>query len=209
MMIYTVTFNPALDYTVYLADFTPGKTNRTQREELLFGGKGINVSAVLTALGEPTVALGFVAGFTGEALANALTAHKIAHELITLPAGQTRINVKIKAGTESEINAAGPEVPAECVTQLLQKLDALKSGDTLVLAGSVPPSMPKDIYEKMICRVKGRSVRVVVDAERELLLRVLPHRPFLIKPNLRELCDAVGRELASHGEIFALLREMV
>lgn len=200
-MIYTVTLNPCLDYYVYLADFAAGKTNRTLREELLFGGKGINVSAVLTALGEPTVALSLVAGATGAALCAALTEHGVAHEFVTLPAGQTRINVKIKAGEESEINAAGPDVPSESLCALLDKLDALKKGDTLVLAGSVPRTVPRDIYEQMILRVSDREVRVVVDAERELLLRALSYRPFLIKPNLCELCEIVGATLMTDGEI--------
>lgn len=200
-MIYTVTLNPALDYYVYLADFAEGKTNRAQREELLFGGKGINVSAVLSALGEPTVALGFVAGATGAALCAALTARGVAHELVTLPKGQTRINIKIKAGKESEINAAGPDVPRESLLALLDKLSSLKKGDTLVLAGSVPRTVPRDIYEQMILRVLDRDVRVVVDAERELLLRALPYRPFLIKPNLDELSDIAGKPLTTDGEI--------
>ncbi len=207
-MIYTVTLNPALDYNVYLADFTAGETNRTQREELLFGGKGINVSTVLTELDEPTVALGFVAGFTGEALCAALTARRVAHEFVTLPAGQTRINVKIKADKESEINAAGPDVPKASLDAFFRKLDALRAGDTLVLAGSVPRSVPKDIYEQMILRVKNRHVRVVVDAERDLLLRILPYRPFLIKPNLRELSDMVERELITDGDIADAAREL-
>ena len=207
-MIYTVTLNPALDYYVYLSDLAVGKTNRTIREELFFGGKGINVSAVLSALGEPTVALGFAAGATGAALCAALTEQGIAHEFVTLPKGQTRINVKIKAGEESEINAAGPDVPSESLDALLDKLDALKKGDTLVLAGSVPRTVPRDIYEQMILRVLDREVRVVVDAERELLLRALPYHPFLIKPNLAELCEIVGATLTTDGEIIAAARHL-
>jgi len=200
-MIYTVTLNPALDYTVYLSSFVEGKTNRAAREVLLFGGKGINVSAVLTALGEPTVALGFAAGFTGEALCGALTAAKIANEFVRLPQGQTRINVKIKAEVESEINAGGPAVPETAIAALMDQLNALRAGDTLVLAGSVPRSVPVDIYERMILCVWERGVRVVVDTEREALLPILPYRPFLIKPNLDELSRIVGKELAREDEI--------
>ena len=158
-MIYTVTLNPALDYTVYLSSFREGKTNRTERETLFFGGKGINVSAVLTALGEPTVALGFAAGFTGEALGGALTAAKIANEFVRLPQGQTRINVKIKAELESEINAGGPEVPEAAIAALMDKLNALRAGDTLVLAGSVPRALPADIYERMLLHIMKMATR--------------------------------------------------
>lgn len=207
-MIYTVTLNPALDYTVYLSHFALGKTNRTHAEEMFFGGKGINVSAVLTALGEPTVALGFVAGFTGEALLLALAAANIGQEMIRLPQGQTRINVKIKGGQESEINAMGPDVPPEALAALMKQLDMLRATDTLVLAGSVPSSVPKTVYEDMLRRVAPLGVRVVVDAERELLLRTLPYHPFLIKPNLQELSDIVGRPLLNDSEIAAAAAEL-
>ena len=202
-MIYTVTLNPALDYTLYLSRFVAGATNRSEREELFFGGKGINVSAILTELGEPTVALGFVAGFTGEALLRALDAAGIRHEMVLLPEGQTRINVKIKGAEESEINGQGPQITKEALAALFARLDRLEATDTLVLAGSVPPSVPKNIYEQMICRVASRGVRVVVDAERTLLLATLPYRPFLIKPNRKELCDLVGKDLKNDEEIAA------
>ena len=202
-MVYTVTLNPALDYTLYLSHFVAGATNRSEREELFFGGKGINVSAILTALGEPTVALGFVAGFTGEALLRALDAAGIRHEMTLLPKGQTRINVKIKGAEESEINGQGPVITQEALATLLARLDRLEPTDTLVLAGSVPPSVPKNIYEEMIRRVAPRGVRVVVDAERSLLLSALPYRPFLIKPNKIELSDMVEKELQGDKEIAA------
>lgn len=207
-MIYTVTLNPALDYTVWVSDFAADKTNRAEREMLLFGGKGINVSAVLSALGEPTVALGFVAGVTGEALCALLRDACVAEEFIRLPEGQTRINVKLKATKECEINAGGPAVPPSAITALLRKLDVLRAGDTLVLAGSVPRSVPTDIYEQMLLQIRGRDIRVVVDAERALLLPILPYRPFLIKPNLRELCDMVGQELTGESEIAQAAREL-
>ncbi|MBE6604166.1 MAG: 1-phosphofructokinase [Ruminococcaceae bacterium] len=207
-MIYTVTLNPALDYTVYLSHFALGKTNRSCREELFFGGKGINVSAVLTALGEPTVALGFVAGFTGQALLQALAAANIGQEMIHLPEGQTRINVKIKGEQESEINATGPDVPPAALAALMKQLDGLRATDTLVLAGSVPPSLPDGVYEEMLHRVAPLGVRVAVDAERALLLRTLPYHPFLIKPNLQELSDMVGRPLSNDDEIAAAAAEL-
>lgn len=207
-MIYTVTLNPALDYTVWVADLAMGKTNRTARETLHFGGKGINVCAVLGALGEPSVALGFAAGFVGEALCNMLHCAHITHDFVRLSQGETRINIKLKTGEETEINASGPDVPPDAIEALLAKLDMLCAGDTLVLAGSVPRSVPSDIYEQMLMRIRDRDIRVVVDAERELLLPILPYRPFLIKPNLRELCDMVGRELVSDQEIVQAAREL-
>ena len=200
-MIYTVTLNPALDYAVYLAKLCTGKTNRTVREVLSLGGKGINVSAVLAALGEPTVALGFVAGGTGDMLRAMLAEAAIGEELIVLPQGATRINVKIKAGTETEINAAGPVIDGQALAQLLAQLARMKKGDTLVLAGSVPPSLPRDAYKDMAEIAVARGVRLVVDAERELLLPILAYRPFLIKPNRDELSAIVGRTLVTDTEI--------
>ncbi|MBQ3056994.1 MAG: 1-phosphofructokinase [Clostridia bacterium] len=207
-MIYTVTLNPALDYTVWVSDFEVGKTNRAAREALCFGGKGINVSAVLTALGEPSVALGFAAGFVGEALCNMLHRAHVTQDFVRLSQGETRINIKLKTGGETEINASGPDVPPDAIEALLAKLDMLCAGDTLVLAGSVPRSVPSDIYEQMLFRIRGREIRVVADAEKALLLPILPYRPFLIKPNLRELCDMVGRELVSDHEIVQAAREL-
>ena len=207
-MIYTVTLNPALDYTVWVSNFAMGKTNRTAREVLQFGGKGINVCAVLGALGEPAVALGFAAGFVGEALCNMLHSAHIMHDFVRLSHGETRINIKLKTGEETEINASGSDVPPDAIEALLAKLDMLCAGDTLVLAGSVPRSVPSDIYEQMLLRIRDRDIHVVVDAERELLLPILPYRPFLIKPNLRELCDMVGRELVTDQEIAGAAREL-
>ena len=207
-MIYTVTLNPALDYTVYVQDFKTGKTNRSAREALFFGGKGINVSAVLTALGEPTVALGLVAGYTGEALCALLHEAGIPEDFIRLQEGQTRINVKLKTGEETEINAAGPCIDERVLCALFGQLDRLAPGDMLVLSGSVPRSVPSDIYEKIISRTARRDIRVVVDAEAALLLPVLPYRPYLIKPNLGELCDMVDRVLVHESEIVQAAREL-
>lgn len=207
-MIYTVTLNPALDYAVYLPDFRVGELNRTGREVLSFGGKGINVSAVLAALGEPTIALGFVAGATGQMLCKMLEAAAVGEDFIRLPQGETRINVKIKADTESEINATGPHIDEKSLECLFAQLARLKKGDTLVLAGSVPPSLPRDVYQKMAEIAVPRGVRLVVDAERDLLLPILFYRPFLVKPNKAELAAIVGRALATDAEIEAAAREL-
>lgn len=200
-MIYTVTFNPALDYVVRMGDFCAGAVNRTDSEEVQFGGKGINVSTVLQNLGMESIALGFVAGFTGQALERGLKRAGIKTDFIQLARGLTRINVKIKAGDETEINGQGPDIPPEALEKLLQKLDRLESRDMLVLAGSIPASLPSDIYERIMVRLKGRGIEIVVDATRDLLCNVLPYRPFLIKPNSLELGELFGRSLTGDGEI--------
>lgn len=186
-MIYTVTFNPALDYVVRVTDFCLGATNRCEREELYCGGKGINVSLVLHELGIQNTALGFIAGFTGTALKQKLNAHGITTDFILLPKGFSRINIKLKSGEETEINGRGPQIDPQSLEALYRKLDALRPGDTLVLAGSIPATLPADIYEQILRRLSGRELRFVVDAAGSLLERVLPYRPFLIKPNHHEL----------------------
>ena len=205
-MIYTLTLNPALDYALYLPAFSEGKTNRSAREQLDFGGKGINVSYILHQLGVPTVALGFIAGFTGEALRAMLEREGIPCEFIALERGMTRINVKIKSEKESEINAQGPDIPHEALEKLYDRLDRLGAGDTLLLAGSVPASLPKDIYETILARLDGKGVRYAVDAEGQLLLNVLKYRPYLIKPNRAELCGLVGRELTDDADVACAAR---
>lgn len=207
-MIYTVTFNPALDYHMHADSFTVGTTNRSSHETITFGGKGINVSVVLSALGVPSVALGFVAGFTGEALMTMLGELGVQNEMIRLPRGMTRINVKIKGNSESELNAAGPDIDEASLAALMQKLSCLTAADTLVLSGSVPPSISRDIYEKIAALMVKRGVRVVLDAEKDLLLPMLPYRPFLIKPNKRELADMVGETLDSKEAIVAAARSL-
>lgn len=194
-MIYTVTLNPALDYLLWVESFTPGATNRSAREALQWGGKGINVSVVLSRLGQATTALGFVAGFTGAVLAEGLRQEGIRTEFITLPQGNTRINVKLKGAEETEVNAGGPPIDERSVAALWAQLDALTSGDTLVLAGSVPKDMPADTYCRILARLQGRGVRCVVDATGALLTATLPYRPFLIKPNRSELEELCGRSL--------------
>lgn len=207
-MIYTVTFNPALDYVMRMSTLVQGKTNRSVTEELYFGGKGINVSFVLREFGVETTAFGFVAGFTGDALVQALAEQGICTDFIRLQEGMTRINVKLKTDFETEINAGGPPIPAEKIAELLEKLEQIQSGDTLVLAGSVPKSLPADIYEQIMARLQGRGIRIVVDAERDLLRNVLKFRPFLIKPNIHELSDLVGHELTDNDDIVAAAKDL-
>ena len=200
-MIYTVTFNPAVDYVVHLNAFTPGETNRSVSEEVYFGGKGINVSIILAQLGMESTALGFVAGFTGEALEKALVAGGTRTDFIRLPEGMTRINVKMKGDCETEINASGPRIDASSLEKLFAKLEVLQAGDTLVLAGSVPGSLPADIYEQILKKLSGRGIRFVVDATGKLLLNVLKYRPFLIKPNRAELEEICGRKLDTQEKL--------
>ncbi|WP_291243354.1 1-phosphofructokinase [Fournierella sp.] len=200
-MIYTVTFNPALDYVVRMDALALGQVNRTASEDVQLGGKGINVSWVLRELGQENVALGFVAGFTGKAIEDGLAAKGVATDFIHLPAGLTRINVKLKAGEETEINGKGPDISAEALEELLCKLDALGEGDVLVLAGSIPASMPSDVYESILARLEGKKVLCAVDATRDLLVNVLKYKPFLIKPNNHELGEIFGRVLTTDEEI--------
>ena len=194
-MIYTVTFNPAIDYVVRLdAPLEVGEVNRAQGEDCVLGGKGINVSGVLAQLGCESVALGFVAGETGAWLERGLAAQGLKTDFVHLENGMTRINVKIKAGQETELNGAGPAIPESALQQLEAQLDKLAEGDILILAGSIPASLPQSVYERLLARLQGRGVRAVVDATRDLLVNVLPYHPFLIKPNLEELCQLFQAE---------------
>lgn len=207
-MIYTVTFNPAIDYVVELVSFNIGEINRTTREYMNLGGKGVNVSRVLTNLEVPNVALGFVAGFTGDALRNGLERMGVKTDFISLKEGNTRINVNIKGVEETNINARGPEIPNSAIDELFKKLDNLQSGDTLVLAGSIPTSLPNDMYERIMERLYGKGIRFVVDATRDLLVKSLKYEPFLIKPNNHELGEIFGLELTTDNEIIYYAREL-
>lgn len=207
-MIYTVTFNPAIDYVVELVSFNIGEINRTTREYMNLGGKGVNVSRVLTNLEVPNVALGFVAGFTGDALRNGLERMGVKTNFISLEEGNTRINVNIKGVEETDINARGPEIPNSAIDELFKKLDNLQSGDTLVLAGSIPTSLPNDMYERIMERLYGKGIRFVVDATRDLLVKSLKYEPFLIKPNNHELGEIFGLELTTDNEIIYYAREL-
>lgn len=210
-MIYTVTFNPSLDYVISLDGLEKGQINRTRQEHIYPGGKGINVSVILSNLGYSSVALGFEAGFTGKTLRELLDQFGCQTDFIHLDEGMTRINVKINAGEETEINGQGPAIPERAVEELYGKLDALQAGDYLVLAGSIPDCLPSDMYERILERLEGRGIHYIVDATKDLLLNVLKYHPFLIKPNQHELGDMFGRTLTTEEEIIAharLLQEM-
>ena len=200
-MIYTVTFNPALDYIVRLDKFTAGEINRVTYENVLGGGKGINVSIVLSNLGQKSTALGFVAGFTGEEIKRQLLEHNVQSDFVQLPEGFTRINVKVKADVETEINGQGPKISEAKREELFAQLDKLAEGDTLVLSGSVPNTLPDDMYQQVLSKLQGKKIRIVVDAEKGLLLKVLQYNPWLIKPNNHELGDMFGVKLKSDEEI--------
>lgn len=200
-MIYTVTFNPSLDYVIGAEKLVPGEINRTTRENIYPGGKGNNVSVVLSNLGHKSKALGFVSGFTGEALEKMLDDFGCYTDFIQLSNGFTRINVKINAGEETEINGQGPKISEAAIEKLYEKLDVLAEGDVLVLAGSIPNTLPEDIYERIMKRLDGRGIRIVVDATKDLLMNVLKYHPFLIKPNNHELGEMFGVELRNDEEI--------
>lgn len=207
-MIYTVTFNPAVDYVLYMDTLDLGLVNRSVREEIYYGGKGINVSSVLKNLGTESAALGFVAGFTGEEVERGLKQAGIRTDFIRLEKGLTRINVKIKSAEETDVNGSGPEIGPEALGRLFEKLDELGEGDVLCLAGSIPATLPEDLYETILQRLQGRDIRFVVDATGDLLVNVLQYSPFLIKPNHHELGEIFGKELQSEDEIFRYADEL-
>ena len=199
-MIYTVTLNPALDYVIQVDHFKPGKINRNKTEKIYFGGKGINVSCILRELGFESTALGFIAGFTGSALRDGLKHMGIVSDFITAEKGMTRINVKMKSDEETEINGTGPLISEENFEELKDKIRNLSPEDTLVLSGSIPSCMQSDTYERIIeCLPEG--VRLIVDAEKDLLLKILKYRPFLIKPNNHELAEMFNTKITSEEEI--------
>lgn len=207
-MVYTVTFNPAVDYVIHTNEIEVGGVNRTESEEIYFGGKGINVSLVLSELGVKSKALGFIAGFTGEAIERGVSEKGVETDFVRLENGFSRINVKIKSGSETDINGQGPKIDGAALDKLFQKLDKIENGDTIVLAGSVPNSLPSDIYEKILERLKKRNVKAVVDATKDLLLNVLKYKPFLVKPNNYELGEIFGVTLKTNGEIEKYARKL-
>lgn len=210
-MIYTVTLNPSLDYIVSVEDFKPGRTNRTASELLLPGGKGINVSVVLKNLGVENTALGFVAGFTGDEIVRRLELMGVKTDFVRLPEGFSRINFKLKSTEGTEINGQGPRIREKEAEQLTKRLCQMKEGDTLFLAGSIPPSMKNDAYRNIMESVKDKRLRIVVDAAGDLLLKVLEYHPFLIKPNHHELGELFGVELRPDESVIPYgrrLREM-
>lgn len=208
-MIYTLTLNPSIDYVVHLDSFVSGITNRTTGEDYFIGGKGINVSCILAELGLKSTALGFTAGFTGEAIEKGLTELGICSDFIRLRDGISRINIKMKAEKESEINCQGPHISEEEFELLLKKTDEITDGDTIVLAGSIPKTVADDAYERILKRLSGKDVRIVVDATRKLLLNCLAYKPFLIKPNRQELSEIFGREVSDEQETEACAKELM
>ena len=200
-MIYTLTLNPSMDYVAKLDRLAVGMTNRAACEEYRVGGKGINVSLILKELGIASTALGFTAGFVGEAIEKGLADAGIACDFVRLSEGNSRINLKIEADSETEINGRGPAIPARDFEKLLAKTDSIREGDTVVLSGSVPASLPEDAYARILKRLEWRNVRIVVDAAGELLMNCLRFRPFLVKPNKQELSELFGRELRCGSDI--------
>lgn len=207
-MVYTVTFNPAIDYVVHTAEMKLGATNRSEKEEMYFGGKGINVSIVLRELGISSKALGFTAGFTGEAIEKGLSDAGIDTDFVRLENGNSRINVKIKSAEETELNGQGPDIDGKAIAALFEKLDGLKDGDTLILAGSIPSSLPSDIYQRILERLSGKKIKTVVDATKDLLLNVLKYKPYLVKPNNHELGEMFGVTLKTDEEIETYARKL-
>ena len=207
-MIYTVTFNPSLDYIVSVDDFTLGRVNRTTKELVYPGGKGVNVSLVLKNLGMENTALGFIAGFTGTEIERGLKDWGCLTDFIKIPEGMSRINMKLRSREESEINGQGPKISEEALEELYRKLDAMDPGDVLVLAGSIPNSMPDSSYEQILARVQGRDIRSVLDATGDLLVNVLKYHPFLIKPNNHELEEIFHVPMDSKETIVAHAKKM-
>ena len=207
-MIYTITFNPALDYIVKMDEFNLGHVNRSNNEFVYAGGKGINVSIVLNNLEVKSKALGFIAGFTGDEIERRVREFGCHTEFIKLKEGMSRINVKIKADVESEINGGGPDISSEALEELYKKLDTLTAGDILVLAGSIPKTMPTDVYERIMERLQEKDVKFIVDTTGESLLKVLKYNPFLIKPNHHELGELFGVKLNNKEEVIEYAKKL-
>jgi 1-phosphofructokinase len=207
-LIYTVTFNPALDYITDVPDFREGEINRSSGEKILSGGKGINVSIVLKNLGIDSTALGFIAGFTGDEIERGVRSFGCSTDFIRLDGGLSRINLKIRSRRETAVNGGGPPIPPEKVGELFLQLGSLSDGDILVLAGSIPSSLPAGTYETIMDRLQEKKIRIVVDATGQLLLNVLKFRPFLIKPNREELEELSGRALKGEKEIILACRDL-
>lgn len=207
-MIYTVTFNPSLDYIISVDNFTIGRVNRTKEERIFPGGKGINVSIVLKNLGVESTALGFTAGFTGEEIKRLLVEKGVQPDFIQVREGLSRINVKLRSNEESEINGQGPVISEEYIKQLYARLDELTENDILVLAGSIPDSMSPSTYQDILSYLSDRKIQVVVDATKQLLLNVLPYHPFLIKPNNHELGEMFGVEITSKEDVVIYAKKL-
>lgn len=207
-MIYTVTFNPSLDYIVRVDEFQLGRVNRTEEEIIYAGGKGINVSIVLKNLGFDSTALGFLAGFTGSEIRRLLECQGIRADFIEVQEGISRINLKLRSREESEINGQGPEIQEKDICKLYEKLDSLEDGDVLVLAGSIPSVMPESIYMDIMKYLEKKKLKIVVDATRNLLVNVLPYHPFLIKPNNHELGEIFDVCLTKREEVVEYAKKL-
>ena len=207
-MIYTITFNPSLDYVIQVDHFKPGIINKTKFEEILPGGKGINVSIVLSNLGHESTALGFMAGFTGEEIEHRLESYGAKTDFIHVKKGLSRINVKMKSDEETEINGMGPDIQPEDIQELFNQLDDLTEKDILVISGSIPSTLPDTMYEQIMERVQKKKIKVVVDATNNLLLKVLKYKPFLIKPNNHELGEMFDVVLKTNDEIVEYAKKL-
>jgi len=207
-MIYTVTFNPSLDYIVSVETFTLGRVNRTSSEKILPGGKGINVSIVLKNLGFESTALGFIGGFTGDEIERKVIKTGCYADFIRIRKGMSRINLKMKSDQETELNGQGPVIELTDLELLYEKLDCLQDQDFLVLAGSISGAMPKDIYEKILKRLSNKKIKTIVDATGDLLVNVLKYNPFLIKPNIHELSEIFGVTIKNKDEIIDYGRKL-
>ncbi len=207
-MIYTITFNPSLDYVIQVQDFKPGIINKTKFEEILPGGKGINVSIVLSNLGHESTALGFMAGFTGKEIENRLQNFGAKTDFIHVKEGLSRINVKMKSNEETEINGMGPNIQPEDIDELFNKLDKLTQDDILVISGSIPSTLPDNMYEQIMERLQDKQIKIVVDATNNLLLKVLKYKPFLIKPNNHELGEIFNVELHTREEVIPYAKKL-
>lgn len=207
-MIYTITFNPSLDYIMHVNDFKEGETNRSVKEAVYPGGKGFNVSTIISRFHIPTKALGFIAGFTGQEILNELQKRDIDCDLCQLENGISRINVKMKGSHETEINGNGPNIPQDKLDELFEKLDKLERDDILVLAGSIPSSLPHSIYEDIMKRLSCKNIKIIVDATNDLLKNVLKYHPFLIKPNHRELEELFHTQINTQQQIVHYAKEL-
>lgn len=207
-MIYTLTLNPALDYVMHTNGVQAGAVNRSREEMIFFGGKGINVSFVLKELGLASTALGFIGGFTGDALEKEVASRGVKADFCHLPNSLTRINVKLIGDSVTEINGAGPVITESDMEKLSEKLDGFKEGDTLVLAGSIPQGLAKNTYAAILSRLEGRGVKAVVDTSGEALVEALKHRPYLVKPNLDELSEIAGTALSSEEDVIRYAKKL-
>ncbi len=207
-MIYTITFNPSLDYIMHVDCFEEGETNRSKQEEMYPGGKGFNVSTILSRLNLKTTALGFIAGFTGDEIEKCLIDRGFKCDLCKLDSGISRINVKMKGVKETEINGSGPDISKDKLNELFNKLEMINDGDVLVLAGSIPNSLPSDIYEQIMKLLADKDIKIIVDATNDLLRKVLAYKPFLIKPNHRELEELFDTRINSEEELIYYARKL-